>query len=122
MIDRDYGSPESASLFDLDRSGEILCALGRKDCRAVLREVYRKRIAEGEAAGELVRLRLLDGIEEIRQGKCQRVYRPAHTDGFLYVLAILRLARLASSEWDDADAILLYRDAVGLRHYEGPGL
>lgn len=140
FIDRSYGGAESAVLFDLDKAGEMLSVLGDKNVRRILKVIYKRLIENGEAEtfvtpetlaqetgltaeavnDAAIRLRhigLLDENEKILQSGYKKEYCALYPDDFIYVLAILRLAYIHTS--DMCKSIMMYRDAHNYPSYEG---
>jgi len=143
FIDRSYGGTESAVLFDLDKAGEMLSVLGDKNARRVLKVIYKRLIENGEAGtfftpekladetgltaeavnDAAIRLRhigLLDENEKTLQNGYKKEYCALYPDDFIYVLAILRLAYIHTS--DMVKSIMMYRDANNYMSYDGEAL
>lgn len=140
FVDRSYGGADSALLFDLDKSGELLSVLGDKNARKILKALYEKLISEGEdgatfspktlseatslpeeviaeAAKKLRHVGLIDEVEKIRQDGLKKEYCNLYSKNYIFVLAILRLAYIHAS--DMMYITLMYRDAKNCRNYEG---
>lgn len=140
FIDRSYGSSDSALLFDLDKAGELLSVLGDKNARKVLKAIYEKLISEGESAtffspqmlskatsltedaisDAAIKLRhvgLLDEVEKIQQDGFRKEYCALYPKDFIFVIAILRLAYLHTSNMEYVT--LMYRDAKKQLNYYG---
>lgn len=132
FIDRSYGGPDSALLFDLDKAGELLSVLGDKNARKVLKTIYEKLISEGEnatsfspqmlskvtlltedaisdAAIKLRHVGLLDEVERIQQDGFKKEYCALYPTDFIFVISILRLAYIHTSNMTSVQ--LMYRDA-----------
>lgn len=143
FIDRSYGGTESAVLFDLDKAGEMLSVLGDKNARKVLKAIYKRLIESGEAetfvtpeklaqetgltveavTDAAIRLRhisLLDENEKILRNGYKKEYCALYPDDFIYVLAILRLAYIHTS--DMGKSVFMYRDANNHPSYNGDTL
>ncbi len=139
FIDRSYGSSDSALLFDLDKAGELLSVLGDKNARKVLKAIYEKLISEGEiatffspqmlskatsltedaisnAAIKLRHVGLLDEVERIQQDGFKKEYCPLYPKDFIFVIAILRLAYIHTSNM--TYVTLMYRDAKNQLNYD----
>lgn len=138
FVDRSYGCSDSALLFDLDKAGELLSVLGDKNARKVLRALYEKLISEGEegtsfspqmlseatsltedaisnAAIKLRHVGLIDEVERIQQDGFKKEYCTLYPKDFVFVLAILRLAYIHTSNMPYVT--LLYRDVKNRLNY-----
>ena len=143
FIDRSYGDPSSALLFDLDKVGELLSVLGDKNARKVLKVLYEELISNGEertffspqrlseatsltedainnAAIKLRHVGLIDEIERIQKDGLKKEYCVFHSRDFIYVLAVLRLAYIHTS--DMIYSTLMYRDAKNRFNYESEAI
>ena len=143
FIDRSYGGKDSTLLFDLDKAGELLSVLGDKNARKILKALYEKLITEGEdgtsfspkalaevtsltendisdAAVKLRHVGLIDEVEKIAQNGLKKEYCTLYSKDFIFVLAILRLAYVHTS--DMTYVTLMYRDAKGCLNYNAEAL
>lgn len=143
FIDRNYGSSDSALLFDLDKAGELLSVLGDKNARKVLKAIYEKLIPEGESATSFspqmlskatsltedaigdaaIKLRhvgLLDEVEKIQQDGFRKEYCALYPKDFVFVIAILRLAYIHTSNM--TYVTLMYRDAKNQLNYDSDAI
>ena len=143
FIDRSYGGKDSTLLFDLDKAGELLSVLGDKNARKILKALYEKLITEGEdgtsfspkalaevtsltendisdAAVKLRHVGLIDEVEKISQNGLKKEYCTLYSKDFIFVLAILRLAYVHTS--DMTYVTLMYRDAKGCLNYNAEAL
>ena len=142
FIDRSYGGEQSALLFDADMAGEVLSVLGNRNCRLVLKVIYQRQISTGdtlfgslselaeasgltedaaaEAAARLRHVQLLDEIEKFEHDGFKREYSGLYATDLMYVLAILRLAHIFTSNM--LAAPVMYRNALNMTCYNGPGL
>lgn len=143
FVDRSYGGTESAVLFDLDKAGEMLSVLGDKNARRVLKVIYKRLIESGEtetfvtpeklaeetgltaeavndAAIRLRHIGLLDENEKILRDGYIKEYCVLYPDDFIYVLAILQLAYIHTS--DMGKSVFMYRDANNCPSYAGEAL
>lgn len=132
FIDRGYAGKEAPLLFDLDKAGEIIQVLGKRNNRKILKIIYQKLIAGGEAAAtitpeklatetgltveqvkdgciELRHISLLEENENIDKGVFKKEYSIHYSRNFIFVLAILRVANLLAA--DLPYTVLMYRDA-----------
>lgn len=140
FVDRSYGGSDSALLFDLDKAGELLSVLGDKNARRILKAIYVKLISEGEegtyftpkmlseatslsedaigsAAVKLRHAGLIDEIERIEQDGYTKEYCAMYTKDFIFVLSILRLAYIHTSNM--TYVTMMYQNAKGYRNYDG---
>lgn len=138
FIDRSYGCIDSALLFDLDKTGEVLSVLGKRNNRKVLKYIYEKLITGGEeatrepfeemastlrlsveefneAVAELRHIALLDEHEKIENSVCKKEVSTLDTKDFIFVIAILRLAYVFTSKM--TYTTLMYRDALNQLTY-----
>ncbi|MBQ8235215.1 MAG: helix-turn-helix transcriptional regulator [Clostridia bacterium] len=138
FVDRSYGGSDSALLFDLDKAGELLTVLGDKNARKILKVIYEKLVSEGEggtffspqklskatsltedavsaAAVKLRHVGLIDEVEKIEQAGFKKEYCTLYPKDFIFVLAILRLAYVHTSNM--TCATLMYRDANNQLNY-----
>lgn len=143
FIDRSYGGMDSALLFDLDKAGEVLSVLGDKNVRKILKALYEKLISEGaegtsfspqmlseatsltedaisDAAIKLRHVGLIDEIEKIQQDGFKKEYCTLYSKDFIFVLAILRLAYVHTSNM--TYITLMYRDAKNRLNYDGEAI
>ena len=143
FIDRSYGSSNSALLFDLDKAGELLSVLGDKNARKVLKALYERLISVGpegtyfspqmlseatlltedaisDAAIKLRHVGLIDEIERIQQDEFKKEYCALYSKDFIFVLAILRLAYIHTSNM--TYVTLMYRDAKNQLNYDGDAI
>lgn len=143
FIDRSYGGTASALLFDLDKAGELLSVLGDKNARKILQTLYEKLITDGEegasfspkdladitsltehdisdAAVKLRHVGLIDVVERISQNGLKKEYSVLYPTDFIFVLAILRLAYVHTS--DMPCTALMYRDAKGRLSYDADSI
>ena len=143
FIDRSYGGIDSSLLFDLDKAGELLSVLGDKNARKILKALYEKLILEGEegtsfspqmlaeatsltedaisnAAIKLRHVGLIDEVEKIQQDGFKKEYCTLYSKDFIFVLAILRLAYVHSSNM--TYITLMYRDAKNRLNYDSKAI
>ena len=139
FIDRSYGSAESVLLFDLDKAGEMLSVLGNRNARKVLRVIYEILVTKGEgeafltprelaeitgltedavneAAVQLRHIGLLDENEKIQKDGYYKEYTVLYSKDFIFVLAILRLAYIHTS--DMTYTTMMYRNANHCLNYD----
>ncbi len=143
FVDRSYGGADSALLFDSDKAGELLSVLGDKNARKILKVLYEKLISEGEegtlfspqslseatqlseeaitnAAVKLRHVGLIDEIEKIQQNGLKKEYCTRYPKDFIFVLAILRLAYVHTSNMEYVT--LMYRDAKNRLNYDSEAI
>ncbi len=143
FIDRSYGGMDSTLLFDLDKAGELLSVLGDKNARRILKTLYEKLITEGvegtsfspealsvatsltvdaisDAAVKLRHVGLMDEVEKIGQNGLKKEYCALYSKDFIFVLAILRLAYIHTS--DMTYLTLMYKDAKGCLNYDSEAI
>ncbi len=135
-----FSCRNKATVFKVD---ELLSVLGDKNARKVLKVLYEELISNGEertffspqrlseatsltedainnAAIKLRHVGLIDEIERIQKDGLKKEYCVLHSRDFIFVLAVLRLAYIHTS--DMIYSTLMYRDAKNRFNYESEAI